>query len=366
MPASDYKKPKGKKRVMKEFKITEISGVDTPAQAGARVTILKRDDRKPTDARKGMGDLVDLLTSIEEGHQHGISINRGDDNTYIWVSHAVADNAEVGHSHEISMGSNGMYVISTVAGHTHSIDTAALNEKLLSTMTKGEDKTMPKTVEELQTSLDTANASLKKANKIIGLSGTEKAHFDTLDETGKDSFLAKSAEDRTAEIAAVEKAKTDDDPVVYTTMDGLEIRKSAGEVSIALAKRSDKLEKQNQKLQADAEQTAFEKRATDELPHLAGKVEDRAALIKAVDAIDDKGQRERVHAILKADNEAMSLAYQTAGVGGEKVLNKDGPEGKLDKMAKEIEKAEGIPYEKAYKKAINSEEGKKLYAESLN
>ena len=149
------------------------------------------------------------------------------------------------HDHPVVRNSDGSFTFGVVNGHTHTIDTAVLNEKLLSTMTKGEDKTMPKTPEEIQKSLDDANTALEKANKIIALSGTEKAHFDTLDETGKDSFLAKSADDRQSEIDAVKKAATDEDPVVYTTMDGLGNQKSC--------RRSDYRYRQEQRQAAQAE-----------------------------------------------------------------------------------------------------------------
>ena len=33
-----------RKRIMREFRIDEISGVDNPAQEGARVAVMKRDD----------------------------------------------------------------------------------------------------------------------------------------------------------------------------------------------------------------------------------------------------------------------------------------------------------------------------------
>ena len=38
------------RRIMRKLRITEISAVDKPAQAGAVVTILKRDDRDPLEA----------------------------------------------------------------------------------------------------------------------------------------------------------------------------------------------------------------------------------------------------------------------------------------------------------------------------
>ena len=69
---------------------------------------------------------------------------------------------------------------------------------------------------------------------------------------------------------------------------------------------------------------------------------------------------------LKANNEALSLAYKTSGHGGEAKINKDGPEGKLEEMADTYAKANNVPFAKAYKAVINTPEGKQLYADSLN
>ncbi len=76
-----------KRRKMLAFKIDEISGVDNPAQEGARVAIMKRDDG-PTDPtpRKVQKRIASLLTSEQDGHQHGIEFSSVGS---AWVSSAL-------------------------------------------------------------------------------------------------------------------------------------------------------------------------------------------------------------------------------------------------------------------------------------
>ena len=93
------KQPKGKKRVMKEFKITEISAVDSPAQEGARALIMKRMDgddkgkqKKDEKLKKAWDNLFDVLTSEVSGHQHGVKVwYEHDDGLRIRVDYATGD-----------------------------------------------------------------------------------------------------------------------------------------------------------------------------------------------------------------------------------------------------------------------------------
>ena len=73
-------KPKKRKRVMKEFQITEISGVDVPAQEGATTVIMKRCVQKkvPGEVKKNLTptevkDMISkgaALTTVEQDHSH--------------------------------------------------------------------------------------------------------------------------------------------------------------------------------------------------------------------------------------------------------------------------------------------------------
>ena len=129
-----------RKRIMQEFRINEISSVDSPAQEGARVAILKRDEpsAKKHGVEKGMGDLADLLTSEEEGHQHGISIRAYEGSVEIRVMYSQGPEAEASHDHPVVRSPEGQYTLGMVAGHTHAIDQEAMSGALLALVTKTE------------------------------------------------------------------------------------------------------------------------------------------------------------------------------------------------------------------------------------
>ncbi len=210
------------------------------------------------------GELADVLTSETDGHQHGI-------NVYSWktsdgkltleysISYGMAPEDETTHSHPLARGSDGTgYVLGTVAGHTHTVDSAALGTAAMNLVMKnkegpvGTEKT-DKTAEKLAE----LQKRLERAEAVNALKGDERAHFDSLAKDGQDAFLAKSADDRASEIEAVKKAKLDSDPVVYTTMDGVELRKSAGELAITQAKALDTVRKENITLRASASRSSW-------------------------------------------------------------------------------------------------------------
>lgn len=134
MPQSKYRR--GKRRRMDKFALTEISAVTSPAQKPALAAIRKVDDE---DVSKG-GDMVDLLTSSDEGHQHGIYIKEyydhdGDEKGMtIYVGYAMSPDAEHTHDHQIMMNTDGTYEISENVGHTHTIDSGRLQEIMMMRM----------------------------------------------------------------------------------------------------------------------------------------------------------------------------------------------------------------------------------------
>ena len=137
-----------RRRIMQEFRINEISSVDSPAQEGARVAIMKRAEPRENnlpdgtyplalntavlenvvkrEIQKGMGDLADLLTNEEEGHQHGISIG---------VMYSQEPEAEASHDHPVVRSPEGQYTLGMVAGHTHAIDQEAMSGAVLALVT---------------------------------------------------------------------------------------------------------------------------------------------------------------------------------------------------------------------------------------
>lgn len=115
-----------------------------------------------------------------------------------------------------------------------------------------------------------------------------------------------------AEREVIVKAADAADPVAYTTTDGIEIRKSAGQVAVAMAKRADEqgkqLAAQAVELEKSAEQTKLvqlEKRADTDIKHFTKAIGPKVALLKAVDGIADDKVRGEVVEMLKAADAAM-------------------------------------------------------------
>ena len=362
-----------RRNVIRSLKMNEISGVDNPAQEGARAVIMKRtgdsDPRQKllfepsADAQKYYGELADLLTSETDDHQHGINVDRSDNETSFHISYAKGVEEESAHDHPIARNAQGQYVLGVVSGHTHTIDQEAMNSAILALVTKDKgDLTMPN---ENEPTKETLELALKAANAVIALEPAERVHFNALDEDAKKKFLGKSADDRKAVITAAKQAKTDSDPVAYTTTAGVEIRKSAGVALITALKSNDELRNETAELRKEREQEALEKRAATDLKYLPGDVKVRAAMLKAVDGIEDETQRTAAHNALKAQNTAMAEAFKTNGhIGGQS--EPGSPDEELNKLAKAHAKEKNVSEAAAYDEVMKTEQGAELYNKSVN
>ena len=171
MKKQEYRRGrKGRKRRMTKFELGEISIVDTPAQEAALIDIQKAstddllddnifdkqegprrgetfrefltrmreedpdmdEDRARRMFDRGMnkaGDLADLLTSEEEGHQHAVYVryhDRMDDEDrkklLVVVDYAGGGDQSSVHDHKVIMNDGGEYVLSENHGHTHTVD----------------------------------------------------------------------------------------------------------------------------------------------------------------------------------------------------------------------------------------------------
>lgn len=449
MAEYEGKSKRRKKKIMRTFKINEISGVDRPAQAPARALLMKRNDEPTAELDKAMGGKAALTTS-DMGHTHLVPLEdfEGEE-----MRSGLTSFAE-GHDHPWVMGEDGTVTIGWMNDHTHTIDVvgkrqhledeqekrtftseqrealaesgAAMSDgsfpienkadlsnaiqafgrakdkpgvarhikrrakalgasdmlptegKLADLLGKSADddsagdpgqlednhmtdktqkaEVQKPTVEELE-------AKLAKAEQLATLSDSHKEHYKSLEGEAAEAFLAKSAEERQAEIDAISKAASEDDPVVYTTHEGVAIHKSAGDAVVEALKKADDIVKKNEELQKQNERNALEKRAESDLSHLPGEMDVHVALLKAVDGIEKEELREKAHAALKAHSENMSGAFDTYGHGGQ-IEKDDSAEGKLDELAKNYAKEHNMSYEKAYSAVLDTEEGSSLYAKA--
>ncbi len=354
-----------RKRIMREFRIDEISCVDNPAQEGARVAIMKRADPEapiPELLRKDMTAPI-AITGESDGHQHGIGIDTDGGMLGLYVGYGYAEGETDKHFHPITRSP---LAIGLSMGHTHTIDQAEIFSAMIDMagqQTGEEDMTEKVEKKEEQPTVEGLQARLARAHAVITLNGKERAHFDALPENAQTAFLAKSAGGRLEEVEANAKAKAGADPVVYTTADGVEIHKSAGNAFIALAKSNDDLREEAGALRAEREQEELEKRADRELAHLPGDLTTRATMLKAMDGIEDASLREAAHNTLKAQNEAMAKAFETHGHGGQPEPGSADDE--LGKLAKAYAEKNGVTVQAAYAKVLTSAEGKALYDKTV-
>lgn len=357
---------------MTEFELDEISSVDFPAQEPARALLMKA--REDEELRKRL-----RLTSLVEGHQHVVSTTPRTGGDDVWenrTSYDYSDDAESSHSHPVVLNDDGTIEIGYADGHTHTVIVKSLTaddlEKSLgqpqepagsgggpngeNPMTKTDDKTAGAD-EAVEKRIADLEARAEKAERLASLSDVQKAHYGTLSPDAQAEFLGKSAEERDADV---EKA-AGDDPVVYTTLSGEQIRKSAGSLVLDLAKRADETEKALAVEKAARERDTFVKRAGEELDNLSGSEDAKVALLKAVDGIRSEADRKAVLEILKGANSGVKKAFETAGtVAGDASDAED----QLNDLAQKRADANGITFAKAYADVLGTPEGRRLYAES--
>lgn len=206
--------------------------------------------------------------------------------------------------------------------------------------------------------LEDDNARLKA---LAEMNDAQKAHYQKLeDDKAKATFLAKSDEDRQKEVDEAAKQAEDEDPVVYKADDGKVFRKSDDERLVSMAKQADEDRRARKKAEEKVEDQRLRKIAETDLKHLPGDVETRMDLIKSVEGIEDKDRREKAMQSLKAQNEALSKAFETEGHEGAPA--EDTPEGQLDKMAEDYAKEHEVSISKAYDAVTQTKKGAALYA----
>ena len=406
-------RPNRPRQVLRGLNIGEMSTVGRPAHEGAVATIIKgyksadefdswlekqggnytgstrrrrrRDDDEEDDVEKG-GDLVRLVTTETDGHQHAIGVSCYDDDLSLYVHYATAGGEEMhSHDHAIVMNADGTYTVTANAGHSHELDQEAVRTAVFDLITKCEDVADVEAVLPLVAKQDharvaemiaksdrftelpekgalaailkehSASASdprqpedtmdpkeLQKKNEqlekqltvttaIAGMTDVEKNHYNGIaDEDEKSAYLAKSSKDRIAEAnAAIEKAKADAgadaDPIVYTTIKGRDIRKSDGETVLALAKDADESMREVAKERAVNEKARIEKRAADEFAGLPGDDATHVAVAKALETIKDPELQKKAFEMVKAKAPAMAAATSARGSASSplRVVGKD-------------------------------------------
>lgn len=366
-------KGKRKRRILKKIALTEISAVPIPAQEGALAAIMKGatplmvvdpyDD--PEMAKRA------ALTTARDGHTHlvhidmdGVDLNNGGTS---W---------EDDHSHPWIREEDGSIKIGAVAGHTHSLAAISKNtpeDGAAPAASEGSsdagsptEKTSTMTPEEIQ-ELQDKNANLQKeANKskqLATLNDAQREYHKGLEGEDADAFLNKPNEDRQKVVDAELKKVQDKDAVVYTADNGDEFRKSDDPRVVKMAKERDVEKRETKEIREEAQNTAFAKRAADELGNTVGEEDAKVDLLKAVTSITDLERRKAVEEILKAADGAFLALTKSAGHSGvdDTISSADT---KLEAFAKGIQEKDGISFSQAMTKALETDEGKTLYGQA--
>lgn len=290
---------KRRKSIMRTFKIDEISAVDSPAQAGARAVILKRGD--------ATNETLDLF---EEAHpRHGVSKKAG-------------SGADGGNSSEEG---------------DMPIDDNAAAEHLAE--------------------LEKRDSRISELEKILSLSTEERAHYDKMDDAGKEKFLAASSAGRSMMIAKA----LDHDAVVYTSDNGDEFRKSDDPRLVKMARERDEERRQVEKYRRDAEHAELSKRANDELGCVPGSTLAKVEILRAVSMIDDEKTRVEVEKILKACDKVFKMVMTTRGSSLADETIGASPSEQLEAAVRKIAEKDGVDEGVAYAKYLETPDGKRLY-----
>ena len=374
----------GKRRKMVMTKLTAVALTARGANPEANVTFYK--SHKGTESVEKGGDLVNMLTTETDGHQHGISIEIYGNELYMDVKYAGGSGAD-NHYHALVRTSDGAYSVSTNEGHSHEVDSSALNDYLLSVLNKEEIKdTITKSQADLLTAVNIDGiednledamskelelalakaegtitkqaADLASATTVMRFTPIAKAFYDTLSVADKESFVGKTDADR---VATMEMAKSAD-PVVYTATDGTEFHKSAGDATVKLAKRVDDQDREIAKQSALNKHSVFVKRAADEMGNMTGDDVTKIALLGAIETIENEETRKAVGEMIKASNSGAAVALDTLGTSTPAEVKKAGDQ--LDVMAKSYADEHKVDEATAYSKVLETEAGQKLYNEA--
>lgn len=156
---------------------------------------------------------------------------------------------------------------------------------------------------------------------ILEMPADVRKHFDGLDEAAQTDFLAKSETERASIVAKA----NEEDPVLYTTAKGREIRKSHGQLAADLARDNDDLRKSVDTLGGQLTATTLEKRAA-AFPNVAAKV--AIDMLKSVDTVGaDTDAGKAVMASLDRMNKGGGRLFKSLGSeGGEDEGERGSPE----------------------------------------
>lgn len=289
------------RRIMRAFKMQEISAVDRPAQVHARMAIMKR--ATPADLDGG----IHLTSHVGDIDMDAAALKK------------MIDDA-------IKAAVDPLNKANT--------DLKKANEELTAKLAKAfpPKKKVPVTADDEPDADDAA-----------------KAAWRPYVEARVAAAVAKKDEDHAAALAKAAEVAKGDEVVEY---DGKEVRKSVvGEGTFSVLKGLLEKDQLND----------FSKRADAEIKSLPGETIAKARALRAISKLS-KEDRETVEAMLKAGQTAMTTALKSVG---HSQVSEGSAEQEIEKGVLTLMAAEKLSRMDAYTKFMSTSDGKALYKRSI-
>lgn len=198
---------------------------------------------------------------------------------------------------------------------------------------------------DLQKSLEAAEVAKADAEAVSKMSDAEKSYMDGLSEDERKAFMGMKPDERKRRMAKAAEA----DETVEVEGESIAKSKVGAEVFAVMKAQAARIEAVEKQAAADreaAQMADLRKRADDEFNALPGSADDRANVLKALDAIECEDTRKAAYAILKAAQEHAKGGLVTKGVSDGQVSKS-----KADFDAKVTEFAKSMPRHEALSKA---------------
>lgn len=337
-----------RRRRMLSLKMEEISGVDRPAQEGANMVLLKREDV--------VNERAELAKSGAAMPDGSFPIVTKQDLEAAIEAFPRAKNPEATAKH--------------IAGRAEAIsatDTLPTSGDLADFLGKaadsGDGSEGDSEMSEATNQADIAAVEKRaeRAEAIADLSVDQLTYVKGLDAAGQDAFLAMGPAKRDDAVSKAAEAATAADPVVYESDSGQVYRKSDDMRLVEMAKERDSDRKELAESRALSKRQDLEKRATNGMNHFKGDIATKASLLGAIDGIEDADVRKAALSLVEDADSALSKAFETLGVSDAPV--ESSAESALNKLATERASADGTSFAVAYSKVLDTVEGQRLYGE---
>jgi hypothetical protein len=352
--------------IMRRFVLKEISAVTKPAMAHATVAFLKVDadamSFDPIIKREFSDDERKELAASGKampGGEFPVETEADLHNAVRAIGRAKDEAAAKKHiiTRARSMGLTSAlpetWGVSKSEGD-HAVDKEILKSLGLAETASQDDviKALIAKAKKAEDDMEAEKAKAKKAAAVADLDPDEKEYHDGLSDDGQDGFLAKPKDER----KRLAKAARDGDEIA--TISGREVRKSkvGADVFAIMKAQADQIAAGALAIQKANEAVAmagFTKRAGEELDATTGTLEQRANMLKAIEAIADEGVRKSTLATLHAANALAKTAFAKVGKKGPMDDDEDDAEGEMGKVAKALRAADPkLTKEAAFAKAM--------------